>query len=299
DGYYRLGNLAPGTYDLVAHHIGFELEVREILITGNDTLRYDFKLRPKVIQGDEVIVLAPQPKGLLWSLHLARFQDEFIGETEYSRECKILNPEVLNFQIDPDTKEFIASSDQVLEIENQALGYMIHVIIQEYRSQLPSSSVGFHLRYTILPRFEVLEPGNRQTMEKWERNRLLCYVGSLRHFLATLAGNGDSSNSFRIYSGGPVALKLGVGEILSTDELQVTLDDETLFIRWESDNWMRVVYGVDQRDQRNSSIIRLPEGYTLFDRFGNCMFKYSIEMQGYWALKRMADALPFDYRPNL
>lgn len=297
DGYYRLGNLVPGTYDLVAQHIGYELEIREILITGADSLRYNFKLSPKVIQGDEVTVFAPQPKGLLWSLNLARFKVEFIGETEYSGECIILNPEVLRFQIDPVTKEFIASSDEVLQIENQALGYMIHVIIQEYRSQLPSSSDGFSLQYTILPRFELLESGSQRTMKKWERNRQLCYEGSLRHFLAAIAGNGDSS-SFRIYSGNLTTLALGMGKVLSTDELQVALDDATQFFRWESDDWMRVIYGVDQLDRQNSSFIRLPEGYTLFDRFGVCMIKYSIELKGHWTLKRMADTLPFDYQPS-
>ena len=297
DGYYRIKEIPPGAYELVAHHIGYELMTRKVLITGADSLRCDFEINLKVLQLDEITVFAPKSKGLLWKLNLDRFNREFIGESKYSRECKILNHEVLDFQIDPDTKVFVASSDQVLEIENRALGYMIHVILKEYRSQKPRSSVGFSLQWVVLPRFELLEPESRRELEKWERNRRLCYEGSLRYFLAMLAGNEDGSDSFWIYSGSRTALENDLGMVLSVDELKVTPDDRTPFYRWESDTWLKVSY---RGDDHNSNFIWLPEGYTLFDTFGNCVIPYSIELVGgYWTQKRMADTLPFDYRPGI
>ncbi len=295
DGYYRIKEIPPGAYELVTHHISYELKTRKVLITGADSLRCDFEINLEVLQLEEITVFAPKSKGLLWKLNLDRFNREFIGETEYSRECKILNHEVLDFQIDPDTKVFFASSDQVLEIENRALGYMIHVIIKEYRSQKPRLG-GFNLQYVVLPRFELLEPGSRRELKKWERNRQLCYEGSLRHFLAMLAGNEDGSDSFWIYSGSRAALEYDLGMVLSVGELKVTPDDTTPFYRWESDTWLKVSY---RGHFYNSSFIWLPEGYTEFDTFGNGIIPYSIELAGYWTQKRMADTLPFDYRPGI
>lgn len=292
DGYFLVKNLPPGDYDLVAHHIGYELETRKIRITGTDSLRYDFELKPKVLRGEEIVVFAPKPKGWLWRQNLKRFTEEFIGDTRYARYCKILNPEVLNFQIDPDTRALIASSDQMLEIENRALGYHIDVVLQEYRSLQKTSLVESRLQYVVLPRFEPIEPRSEKELEEWQKSRQFSYEGSLKHFLSSLVAR---SGDFKIFAGSRISLDRNMGTLLSAEMLSVTPDDMTPYYRLEFHNYLKVIYGTGRI---KTSIIRLPERYALFDIYGNLIDPLSVELSGYWAQKRMADTLPTDYRPS-
>jgi len=292
DGYFFIQNVPPGDYDLVAHHIGYGPEVRKIRITGTDSLHYNFELKPKVLLGEEVTVFAPKSKGWLWRQNLKRFTDEFVGETRFARHCKILNPEILNFQIDPDTRAFITSSDQMLEIENRALGYQIHVILQEYRSLQKTSLVESRIEYVVLPRFEPLEPRSEKELREWRKNRQFSYEGSLKHFLSSLVAG---SEDFRMFSGSKITLDRDMGTLLSTDMLRVTPDDTTPYYRLQFNNYLKVTFGTGSP---KTSIIKLPEGYTLFDRYGNPIDPLSIELSGYWAGKRMADTLPNDFRPS-
>jgi hypothetical protein len=89
----------------------------------SETITLDIQLIPRVINGEEVKITADIPK--LWKKRFEQFKNVFLGETENSRKCKILNPEVLDFELDSDSDELFARSDHFLIVQNNALGYLI------------------------------------------------------------------------------------------------------------------------------------------------------------------------------
>ena len=199
---------------------------------------------------------------------------------------------MLNFQIDPDTRAFIVSSDQMLEIENRALGYHIDVILQEYRSLQKTSLVESRVQYVVLPRFEPIESRSEKEIEEWQNNRQFSYEGSLKHFLSSLVAR---SGDFKIFAGSKVSLDRNMGTLLSADMLRVTHVDATPYYRLQFNSYMKVIYGIGKP---MTSVIRLSEGFALFDLHGNLIDPLSVELSGYWAQKRMAETLPTDYRPG-
>ncbi len=56
DGTYRITDLAPGTYELVASAVGFSKAERSVTVEEGETLRVDFTLEETVLQGEELVV---------------------------------------------------------------------------------------------------------------------------------------------------------------------------------------------------------------------------------------------------
>lgn len=56
------------------------------------------KLTPQIHQMESITVTSNKPE--LWQKRLALFTKEFIGPFVTKKECKIENPEVLNFHKD-------------------------------------------------------------------------------------------------------------------------------------------------------------------------------------------------------
>uniref|UniRef100_UPI001FB3E123 carboxypeptidase-like regulatory domain-containing protein n=1 Tax=Rhodothermus marinus TaxID=29549 RepID=UPI001FB3E123 len=60
DGEYVIIGVRPGTYTVVASFVGYATERREGVQVGSGlTTRVDFALREEVIQGEEIVVVAP------------------------------------------------------------------------------------------------------------------------------------------------------------------------------------------------------------------------------------------------
>lgn len=56
DGVYRIADLPPGTYTLVASAIGFSAQERTVTLAAGETRRLDFQLEETVLRGEEVVV---------------------------------------------------------------------------------------------------------------------------------------------------------------------------------------------------------------------------------------------------
>jgi hypothetical protein len=102
---------------------------------------------------------------------------------------------VLNFSFHQNKNILEATTDGFLIVDNQALGYRIKFLINEYKSDYAS---GF-IQYQGQRFFEEL-PGKDPAKKKWYKNRDDAYYGSAMHFYRSLFKKDSLAQSgFKIY----------------------------------------------------------------------------------------------------
>ncbi|MBI4811657.1 MAG: carboxypeptidase-like regulatory domain-containing protein [Ignavibacteriales bacterium] len=309
DGGFKLANIPIGVFDLVISRVGYERHVITLQIVQPDSFHYELKLKPQLLQTDEVEVIAESPED--WKENLERFIKTFIGETDNAQHCKILNPEVLNLYFDEKTDTLVASSDSILYIDNYALGYRIHFILVQFIWDV-NKDAGYYLIY---PLFEELKPHTPKERSEWQQNREKTYKGSLKHFLCTLNSGNTDAEMFSIFSGPLKYLARGFGHRVSPDEFQLIPQHGTPFKLLQFPGYLRIEYG--RRDgeytrgekvwdkftkrwidnpsiaqNATASIITLKNMYALIDTLGNLLNPLAIEVSGMWGNKRVSELLP-------
>ena len=123
-----------------------------------------------------------------WAKNLKRFERLFLGNDRFSRSCKILNPWILEFEYQG--RNFKAHSNQVLNVENKATGYMVAYKLNQFYLQ------DGILVYEGLISFQELTTGNEKEEKEWHYNRRLAYGGSLRHYLKSAVDDELGKNGF-------------------------------------------------------------------------------------------------------
>ncbi len=54
----------------------------------------------------------------------------------------------------------------------------------------------------------------------------------------------------------------------------------------------------ERQEEPSSSIVSIRQKSIVVDKFGNLVKPYSVAFRGFWATRRLADTLPFDYQPE-
>ncbi|HEX3386637.1 MAG TPA: carboxypeptidase-like regulatory domain-containing protein [Mucilaginibacter sp.] len=186
DGSFRIGNIKSGQYQLVVTAVGYETYVKALLVS-DDLKLDDIHLKQKVIGLKEVKIHANFDREKYYEI----FKKQLLGSSENAKECKILNPDVL--YIDYDDHVLTVNSDQLLEIENKALGYKIKYLLQNFVLDGNEGTL-YYFGYVS---FENL-PGSKSAQKRWEKNRLKVYLGSEMHFFRTLMGNQLNDDGFKV-----------------------------------------------------------------------------------------------------
>ncbi len=293
EGYYLIENIPPGAYELVFSMIGFELEIVSVQMFGTKSVERHKKLRPRILKGKEVEVVSSIPKD--WKKNLQKFTTAFIGDSKNADQCRLINPEVLDFHVDNKANYFIATTDSILIVENRALGYRIHTILDTFRLSEDS------LIYATYPRYEELTPEHEKQRKNWLENRNRTYHGSFRHFLAALFQDKLEQEGFYVFDLRGNRLKKGFFSFVP---------DTNLAMKWlYFYEPVEVVYkGVYHAGEGKyfprwgsrfpSSYLYLKKGYALIDTSGNVYTRFAFIHSGYWFNERTADNLPFDYTPD-
>jgi TonB-dependent SusC/RagA subfamily outer membrane receptor len=193
DGTFTLTNAKPGKYDLVISVIGFNAAHYAILVDGNMVLPV-IEIAPKAIALKEVSITSKhdpnRERNYQW------FKNEFLGTSELAKECKIINPEMLDLNYDEKTKILTATSFDFLIIENRALGYKIKYLLSDFMLTNTDENDKKFL-YTGAVLFEAMK-GTVQQQELWEKRRQEVYEGSRIHFLRAASGNRIDQEGFRV-----------------------------------------------------------------------------------------------------
>lgn len=194
EGTFILSHARPGKYDLVISIIGFEKYSQTIIISNNNISLPDIYISPKTIALQEVkIKFKNDPnrqRNYQW------FKEAFLGQSPLASECKILNPQVLDMAYDEANSTLTASSYDFLEIENQALGYRIKYLLNNFiKDSRNKDAQKVHFDGSVL--FEEMK-GTPQQQQRWQKLRLQVYEGSMMHFLRSAIGNRLDAEGFRV-----------------------------------------------------------------------------------------------------
>ena len=181
--------LKDGTYDLIVSFLGFKT-ISYPLITGNISSTLKFKIIEDANLLDEIVIFNTK-YDQEWKYNLQSFKRSFIGQTNLSRDCEILNPKVLHFEFDAKNIKLIAIAKEPLKIKHTGLGYLITYDLVSFIQQKNTIT---YLGYT---KYENLKGGKRK-QKKWKRNRLKAYNGSTIHFLKSLLNNNFKEEGFII-----------------------------------------------------------------------------------------------------
>jgi len=198
NGNYKLPDLAIGNIEIAVSFLGYE--------TIKQTLRFEqpglktvlFKLKEGMaLEG--VTVYARKNKKR--EKHLKIITRELLGNSRFSKQCRILNPEVLRISEDDDG-HLSAQTIKPLIIENNALGYRIYQDLDDF------DFYNGKVYYGGSTRFELLIPKDSLQKKLWRSNQKIAYQGSLKHLLASMVADSLQEQGFKVYQATPDSLRM-------------------------------------------------------------------------------------------
>jgi CarboxypepD_reg-like domain len=191
NGAFQLNDVPAGEIDLVVTYVGFK--------------RYSKRLKADTLTRPLLIVLYPDEINLGgvtirelrygFKEYYPLFLEYFIGKTNFSESCKLLNPKDLRFARSEDGNEVIITAAKPLMVENKALGYTVQYELQEFRYDLKGNYVSF-MGY---PFFKEMTTKREKQKKKWIENRKIAYWGSLQHFCTSLRNQTSAKEGFTMF----------------------------------------------------------------------------------------------------
>lgn len=315
-GNYVLNNIKSGKYELVVSIVGFETYKKAVTVGNENMALPDISISPKTYAINEVVV--KQHTDPNRARYLAIFTEQFLGHSNLADQCKILNPELLDFTYDDDKRTLTASSVDFLIIENPALGYRVKYLVTSFTfNDKDISAQKMHYEGEVL--FEKLS-GTLQQEDDWQKARFQVYKGSLMHFLRALPKGALDENGFRVmqYANPPregdgkrkklaptlLNFPLKEEEIMkNTDQPNVYAlgcDFDSFHITYNEDRHFSrraQVNNMNAPDNHETSILNFNTPYALFDNNGALVDPNSVSYSGAWGNNRVAELLPVDYEP--
>ena len=189
EGRFRLPNVPAGHYDLGVSYVGYRLFSQAINLSG--PLVINPMVAPAARQLAEIVV-RPNPNA---EADYHRFRELFLGSSTLSRQCRILNPDGVRVEYDPQQNVLTASVPHALEVDNPALGYRLTFYQLDFRAEFADQSVGLTLLTQVV--FKDL-PGTARQQKRWAANRQKAYLGSYQHFLRSIYANRVAEEGFRV-----------------------------------------------------------------------------------------------------
>jgi len=190
-GQFIIRNFPAGRYDLVISCIGYETQVVTLSSAQLPPLLTIF-LKPKVNELQEVIVEPYEKNG--WERWGSFFMENFIGTSAFSRDCKLLNKEVIKFRFSKKNNTLKAIANDRLVIENRALGYVLKYDLTRFEYDFGTRI----FLYQGYPLFEDIETKRKGLQKRWAENREDAYYGSVMHFMRSLFRNKLVEQNFEV-----------------------------------------------------------------------------------------------------
>jgi hypothetical protein len=191
-GNFKLLNFPKLPYKVIVSRLGYyksEIEINSI----SDKWRV-IKLEPKLNELDEIVVKPTNNNG--WKKYGKIFFEEFIGTSKFSKECKILNPDVLEFNFIDSTNQLYVKSNEEIIIQNNALGYKIKYLLSSFVKDYSKKFTYFE--GSTLFQDLSLEEDNKKFIDLWKINRQKSFNGSLHHFFKCLFQGTITESGFRV-----------------------------------------------------------------------------------------------------
>jgi hypothetical protein len=296
--YMRLPN---GGYDLIISYTGYDKGV--LRISNNqvmaDTLLIELVKQDKALTEVSVVASNEVADGL--AKYGSFFTDHFIGTTPNAAQCTLKNPEALRFFYTKKRNRLKVTAKEDLIITNYALGYTI-------RYQLDSFSYDYNTnisQYTGYPFFQEID-STEEAKAMWKKNRAKTFLGSRLHFMRSLYDSVATEEGFIVekLEDDPKSIKGTVIKNLYDGELYIA-DSSDVTINWQGR--YRVSYKTVLPEKRFLQEFKLPansrmqvtlldiaDGFVIEEN-GYFYEQYDVINTGYWAWKKLAELLPYNY----
>ncbi|HUC83197.1 MAG TPA: carboxypeptidase-like regulatory domain-containing protein [Flavisolibacter sp.] len=183
-------SLPSGKFDLIVSSIGFITHSQSITATETEE-NITIRLKEKAPELEAVIIDPYEKDG--WKKWGKWFMDNFLGTSEYSRDCRLVNPEVLKFRNSKKSNALTVIAIAPLIIENNALGYRISYQMENFRYDFKAR----YLLYAGFPFFEYMQGSDRK-QRKWEKAREDVYYGSMLQFMRAVYRNRIIEEGFEV-----------------------------------------------------------------------------------------------------
>jgi len=196
DGSFTITNIKPGEYRLTVTNVGFDAYTQTILITHADVNLQPITIFPSSVKLNAVTINAKKGADPERPRYMEWFKAEFLGSTDSAKSCKILNPELLDFDYDNAANILTAKSADFLIIQNDLLGYKVKYLLKNFFLTFDEDQ-NHIFNFSGSVQFEPMK-GTANDEKRWQRNRQQFYENSQTHFLrAAIAGTIDKEN-FRV-----------------------------------------------------------------------------------------------------
>jgi CarboxypepD_reg-like domain len=305
DGTYELRNIPAGKYDLTVTSVGYTLMTVPVVVLA-DKINLDIELPPETKLLKEVEFKLSESD---YREARRNFVKYFLGETQNSRKCQIINLDNVVFQIDNDQDVLIASIEEPLVIRNDALGYRVYYVLKEFKLDFKKGfcAVGG------VPRFDTLSPKNSSQAQHWETERKRAYKGSLNHFMRSLKFSCLKENDFQVYLMTPKAPGVMATETEMRDNILYAVNqiDESVILGAKPNArlLLKIVYNGETEEfnyMRRTSRYTLPQrSYLKYLKHGLIIHDngyhedpLSYFIDGYFAwTEKVAELIPLEYQP--
>ncbi|MGC3947862.1 MAG: carboxypeptidase-like regulatory domain-containing protein [Chryseolinea sp.] len=187
-GRFTLRNIPMGRHELVVSHVGYVTS--QTTFDVRDSTEQTFNIKLVAVTLKEVSVIGK--KDNRWKEQLKRFNVLFFGKNVQDRQCKILNPWVLEFSEDA-TGGLKATASSNLIIENLGLGYKISYQLKKFEFTASNYSI---LGVTW---FQQISTYDTALVNLWNRERRKAYYGSVTHLLASITRKSLKEDGFNLY----------------------------------------------------------------------------------------------------
>lgn len=309
NGNYKLADLAIGNLEMAVSFLGYETVKQTLRFEQPGTKTVLFKLKEGMaLQG--VTIYARKDKKR--ERHLKIIARELLGTNQFSKQCKIINPEVLRISLDDDG-HLGAQTVNPLIIENYALGYRIHQDLDDF------DYFNGKVYYGGSTRFELLAAKDEAQKKTWRANQKIAYQGSLKHLIASIVSDSLQEQGFKVYQVIPDSLRM-FKSVRSVNGLN-TLSNH-LHNRIEAIRGMRLVrpgelvterlivsrtqlevFNTKKRSRSPYSDmpysytqINMPQGYMVVTPQGWVVMPMGFEIAGDLGNDRFANLLPADWK---
>ena len=280
-----------GVQQIVASIVGYQPATKTLRLNDSTAHVIELRLKPRPVQMSTMEVEARDP--VEWKKYLEKFRGQFLGTTANAEQCRLINPEVLDFSYDESSDRLIATARAPLEFENRALGYHVECILALF---LYSPEA---FKYTGLTAFTPLKPADSLEAKRWKDARRDSYAGSKRHFFHAVVQGKARQEGFVVNT-----LKRGWSENGLARPLGFELDPDKLLESGELPYERRlsiqipvqVIYARD--GLRRVSVFDLNAPVVTVFTNGLTTDPLSMWIFGYWSTQRAADMLPADYEPE-
>lgn len=302
-GGFKLIVPGAGSYNLSVKLLGYASANKDIMLKKRAAIaNFNLAVKPYVL--NQVNIGTDKN----WKANFEIFKIQFLGTTPNAAQCKIINPEVINFS----TKKglLIADADEFLIVENPKLGYRIKYLLKTFQY----NKIFARTSYNGDVVFEEL-PGTDVQKQAWATNRLQAYRGSMMHFLRSVFTNTilkegfivsrilKTSNGQQYYENKPLKFE---DYITANDTSFVTFTSVSIHVVYNPEKAAKLLAEntispmVDAGKTNYSSDLLTYAKEVVIDASGRVFSGYllSFLIRGDWTYKRVGDQLPFEYQPS-